>query len=521
MAVSIDVKIAGSSLSPAERQYWVAEATVVEDATSDSLVDTFGGVGTIEVNTDLLDNTMLVQGADLQVEFASAGVRSATIQDVSGSNGAIATITGETKMARLRRKIQTTVVKTTLGAALAQYFGKCGLAASEYSIDAGIGARTLLLPGWEGDAWEHLKELAAIERFEMADVDGVIVVRPLGSLSLDVTFSDDFSESIKENVQGRYVETQQYEYTPLNNGVVYPPAEYDSENGGTIPAGWRQDYDIIEVTPGEPVEIDVPLLASLTSVKQPVPQRSVGPDYVGPNSVYTVVTNDGVQAIDPAVWTTLGGKVEVTILPDTQTLRIRIDAGRNLIDLAPYRLALTSGGGRDYSTLRIVGTGVSIAKTKMRLRTPVPAQRTDNEVASSTDSIFCRTSAQARRQLRAQADAASLVVGGLSAQVAEVPNAFGERAGAIVRRPHANYRVRSASTNSMSTTLDSDLFTTIGDHNETWEGKTIAEFNAAWDGYQIRAHSANPLRTENPAAPVLPAPAGYGDGEYGDDGYGG
>jgi hypothetical protein len=250
----------------------------------------------------------------------------------------------------------------------------------------------------------------------------------------------------------------------------------------------------------------------------------VGPDYAGANSVYTVVRNDGVETIDPAVWTALGGKVEVTILPDTQTLRIRVDAGRNLIDAAPYRLALTSGGGRDYSTLRIVGTGLSYTKTALRLRTPIPAYLTDQDIASSTDHIFCRTYAQARRQLRAQANACSMAVGNLSAEVASLPAPFGERAGAIVKRPHANYRIRTASTNSQSTTFDADLHTTIDDVTEGWEGAglmTIDEVNAVWEDYRIRSFNGSPLRTENPAPPALPTLSGYGAGEYGDGPYGG
>lgn len=519
--MTVDVKVAGSQLTPADRQYWVSEATVTEDATGGSLADTFGGVGSVSVTTDLLDNTMLTQGADLEVAFSGAGVRTATIQSISASNGTAATIEGETKQARLRRKIQATVVKTTIGDALAQYLGKCGLGPSEYSIDAGIAARACVLPGWEGDAWEHIREMGAVERFDVGDVDGVVHIRPFGSFSLNVDNHDTLTRTLAENIQGQYVETHRYEYLPITNAIVYPPAEYDSENGGTVPAGWRADYDIIEVTPGEPVEIDVPILASLTSVKQPIPQTLIGPDYDGTNSVYTVVTADGVQAINPAVWTANGGKVEVTILPDTRTLRIRVDAGDNVIALAPYRIALTSGGGRDYSTLRIVGTGVNIAKKRMRLSTTIPSYLTTQEIASSTDSIFVRTTDQAREQLRAQAAASSRSIGSLSVGIAAVANPFGQRAGAIIHTPDANYRVRSSTTNSLSTSLTADEYTTIADFEAVWGDMTIAEFDAIWDGYTVRAFDGNPLRTENPVAPALPMPAGYGAGTYGSALYGG
>lgn len=519
--MSVDIKVAGSQLAPDDRQYWATDATVTEEATGLALSDTFGGVGTVSVETDVLEGTLLAQGADLEVTFTGAGTRTATIQDISASDGITASIQGETKMARLSRTIQASVVKTTIGAALSQYLGKCGLTPSEYDIDAGIAARACVLPGWEGNAWEHIREMSNVEEFDVADVDGVVTIRPRGVLTLDVFNNDSKTRTLSENIQGRFVETHLYDYEVITNAIVYPPAEYDSENGGTIPAGWRPDYDVIEVTPGEPVEVDVPILASLTSVKQPIPQTLVGPDYSGTNSVYTVVTADGVQAIDPAVWLAKGGSVEVTILPDTRTLRIRIDAGNNLIALAPYRIALTSGGGRDYSTLRIVGTGVNISKKKMRLRTSVPEALTEQEVASSTDSMFVRTAAQMRRQLRAQASAASRSIGNLSVNMTDVANIFGERAGAIIDDGDAKYRVRSSTTTTAGTTLEADRYTTVADFNAKWEGMTIAEFNEVWAGYTVRAFNGSPLRTLNPAAPAISTGSGYGSGTYGGGSYGG
>ena len=515
----IDVKIAGSQLTPGDRQYWAHEATVVEDATSDCLVDTFGGVGSIAVDTDLLDNTVLTQGTPLEVTFTGAGTRTAIIQSITATNGATATVNGDTEQARLRRTISARVVKTTIGDALKQYLGKCGLTPSQYSIDPSIASRPCMLPGWRGDAWEKIKEMGAVERFEIADVAGVVTIRPIGSITMDISTFDSKVETLEENIQGKFVESHFYDYTSITNGIVYPPAEYDEDTGGTIPAGWRPEYDVIEVTPGEPVEFDVPILASLTSVKQPRPVELIGPDYVA-DSVYTVMTADGVDTVTPSVWTKKGGKVTVTILPDTQTLRIRVTAGQNLMEAAPYRLCLTSGGGRDYSTLRIVGTGIRISKTRLRLRTSVPEMLTDQEVASSTDSMFCRTQSHARKQLRAQASIASRSIGGMQAQIGEVPNVFGERAGAIIRGDHANYRVRSSSTNSMSTALQADRHTTIADFNAAWAGKTIAEFNEVWEGYTLRASNGAPLRTELPVAPVLPVTVGYGFGRYGGGEYG-
>jgi hypothetical protein len=518
--VSVKVKIAGSQLAPGDRQYWGHEATVVEDAVSPNLADTFGGVGSVSVNTDVLDNTLLSQGTPLEVTFEGSGTRTARVQTVQATNDATATVFGDTSLARLNRTIRASVITTNLGAALRHYFGKCGLTAAQYSIDSSIAARSCILPGWEGNAWEMLKELQQIERFDIQDVSGIVTVKPFGEHTLDLGNIGNVTESLAENVQGRYVETHFYTYSQISNKIVYPPAEYDPERGGTTPAGWRTDAEIIEVTPGTPVTVEVEVMASLTSVKQPQPKTLVGPTYVS-DSVYTVVTNDGVQAINPATWTKFGGKVTVEILPDTRTLRIVVDAGRNNMDLAPYRLALTAGSGSDYSTLRIVGTGVAIEKRKLRQRTTVPDSATDNDLASSTDSMFCRTESQAMRALRAQAHAASRSIGGLQAALPSVGNVFGQRAGAIVKRPDCAYRVRTVTSTVGGITLQADRYTTAADFNAVWAGKTAAEFNEIWAGYKARQFAAKPLRTSLPVAPVPDTFVGYGEGGYGDGYYGG
>lgn len=517
--MTVDLKLAGKTLTPAGRQTWATAATVSEDSTATNLADTFGGVGSINVSTDLLDNTMHLQGATVELTFnPDGGVRTGVVESISGSAG-IAQISGSTNLRKLNRTINATVVTTTLGDALKQYLQKCGLSAAQYSIDSTIAARTGLWPGWSGNCWESIKELATVEQFDVGEIDGVITVAPLGQNTIDTSNNFQSTLSLSENIAGQQVETYFYTYSKLTNAQVYPPDTYDDTYGATIKGGWSKNVQVLSVTPGALSVTEVPLMASLSAVQQPICLKAIGPDYTGP-SAYTVVTNDGDSPVDPADWTKRGGKITVQILPDTKTLRITVDAGQNLAAAAPYRICMTSGDGTDYSTLRIMGTGVLAWKQRLRMPTSTPTWMTDNDIASSTDCIFVRSQDQARRILRGQASAASRSQSSLNAGVGVIPLPFGKRAGAIIHQPEATYRVRTCSTSVGGSTLQADRYTTIADFNTAWAGKTIADFNAVWAGYAIRNVNSAPLLTSVPEPPQIPVLTGYGFSPYSTAPYG-
>ena len=515
--MTVDIQLAGSSLTPAGRQIWVSAATVTEDATAVNLADTFGGVGSIDVTTDTLDNTMLLQGAQITLTYSDGGVREGIIESISDNDGQ-SQITGTTNERKLNRTISTTPVTTTLGDALKQYFQKCGLSSAQYSIDSGIASRTLTLPGWNANCWEMLKQLASVEQFDIGEIAGVVTVSPRGQHSIDISNTSTAPLSLSENISGRQVETYYYTHTKITNQRIYPPDTYDDTYGSTLQGGWSKDLSILTVTPGTPTVVEAPVMASLSSVQQPICVKLIGRNYTGP-SAYTVMMNNGVETIDPGVWTRLGGKITVEILPDTQNIRITVDAGENLMAGAPYRICVSDG--TDFSTLRINGSGIRTQKTRLRMPTSTPSWLTDTDIAVSTDCIFVRTQDQARRILTDQAAAVSRSVSALSATLGEIPLSFGTRAGALIRRPEAVYRVRSCSTSAGGSQLQADRYTTIADFNAAWTGKTIADFNAVWAGYQFRNLDVMPLVTSLPAPPQIPMLSGYGFDPYSTSPYGG
>ena len=489
MAVTADIKVGGSAFDTDGSQLWATNAAVVEDATGISLTDAFGGVGSIQATTEDIKYPLRAMGKTLQIDFSDGGTISGPIATIGNDNGA-AVLNAETRLAALNRTVRVPPTTTTIGALLQAVFAACGISSGGYSIDSGIAARSAVIPGWRDNAHQRLKEIGAVERFEIADVGGVITVRPQGQITADIDAHHGLSENSQEGTLGLFVETHLYTHKVITNAVVYPPATYDSETGGSTAPGWSPDADVIEVTPGAPVVVEVPIMASLSSVNQPTCVDWVSREQGG--SVYTVTTNDGVRAVNPSTWTSRGGKVTVQIMPDTTTLKITVDAGHNDIAGAPYRLMLDDGRS-EYSTLRISGTGVAWTKDRLRQRTSVPEVVTDNEIASSTDSIFVRTETQAYAALRAQADEASRSGGSISGSIATLPLEIGRRAGAIVRASRANFRLRTVTTSAFGVDMQGDRYTTVAAHNAAMSGKKVVDANQLWKGMQVRAHNAMPL----------------------------
>lgn len=488
MAV-IDIKVAGSSIAVGGGQLWAESASITEDATSLSLADSFGGTGSTSVTTDRGDGLTYTQGKELELVMDDAGSVKGAIVGLSDADGLV-TLTGSTALSKLNRKVKVNPVTTTVGDALAAIFTACKLTTGQFSINSTIAARSIVLPGWEDNALQMLKEFAAAERFEIAPVNNIITVRPIGQIPVSLDGHTSLTESTGEGSSGLYVETFRYGHRAITAQIVYPPATYDADTGGSTAAGWSPNADVIEVTPGQPVVLEVPIMASLTSVQQPTCVDWVERNATG--SVYCVTTNEGVRAVSPSTWTSRGGKVTVQVMRDTSTLKITVDAGWNDINGAPYRLMLDDGK-TEYSTLRITGTGVAWTKTRMRQRTGVSENDTDNEIASSTDSIFVRTEAIARTALLEQAEGVGSAIPSLAGSIANMPVLLGQRAGAIVATDHAKYRIRTATTDPYSVSFSADAHTTVGDHNAATAGLTVAQVNAKWANQQVQAHNLTPL----------------------------
>lgn len=256
-------------------------------------------------------------------------------------------------------------------------------------VDDDIANTPVVFPGWTGELWYYLKQMAASLDCDISLVSGVILLRAIRKRV--ATSGKDLTRSLSTGggTLAQAVEVYQYNNRPITNELVYPPG------------GWNSEVEVLNVNAGEEQEYTLDLSASVTSIQDPVMQTFVAQDYSA-TSVYTIVANDGLP-VSPTLWENNGGSLTVTIAPDTTHLIVRLKGATRIptssgAAATNFSVALGSDTtGNRYSTLRLVGTGVAFDKVKHRIRTGVPASKTATDVGVTIDNPFISTADQLYR----------------------------------------------------------------------------------------------------------------------------
>lgn len=305
--------------------------------------------------------------------------------DMSYDGGTIA-LRGSTRLSTLNvYGIQAQPFVGSLRGAFEYYLGLAGVT-SDLFIEDDIADRPVVIPGWTGELWYYLKLMAAAEECDISLVSGVILVRAIRKRVATQGKDTARSASLSGDTLAQSIEVYQYNNRQITNELVYPPG------------GWNNTVDVLNVNAGETTEYTLELSASVSSIQTPVMQTSVAPNYQA-SSVYTIVANDGLP-VSPSLWSSRGGKVEITIDPDTTRLHVKLTGATDIPTsegeaAQNFSLALGSDTtGNRYSTLRIVGTGVAYEKRKVKIRTGVPASKTATEVGVTIDNPFISTKNQ-------------------------------------------------------------------------------------------------------------------------------
>lgn len=384
---------------------WTFEATsfsVQEDSTPLAGDDTSGSVGTItfdipEPDPDIkyVNNTGakalnsfgidILLDQPIQLEDSRKGFTLGTVNAArrNDDTGGI-TVSCPTRLEVLNAYgIQAQPYIGTLEGAFEYYLSLVGVV-TDLLTDPVVADRPVVFPGWNGELWYHLKQIAIAQDCDISLVSGVIILRPIRAR--EATRGRDVSRSRETPVPtlARAIEVYQYDNTPITNQLVYPVG------------GWTPEEEVLNVNAGEESEYTRELSASVSSIETPVHEMYVEEDYEA-TSVYTVVANDGLP-VSAAVWQAYGGQVVITINPDTRSLNVKLKGAVGLPlssgtePASNFSLALGSDvTGNRYSTLRIVGTGVRFTRTKKRIRTGVPDTKTGTDIGITIDNPFIST----------------------------------------------------------------------------------------------------------------------------------
>lgn len=375
----------------------------VEEASSPlAASDSSGHVGTISLtlkqpNRDApgVANTIrnygpqLLIGKSVRLEDSRKGFTLGTVRNISENASALISVTCESRLGELNiYGVQVQPFVGTIDSAFNYYMSIAGINTDIY-VDPAISGTLVAFPGWAGELWFNLKQLAAAIDAEISLVSGVILLRPIRTRIATVGRNTDRSLEVGGE-KAQAVEIYWYDNKQITNQLVYPVG------------GWSDEVSVITANAGELVEVEEELSASLSSVQQPAAQLFVSPEHES-SSVYAVSGDDGLP-VDPQQFADAGGSVNIVINPDTTSITIQFQAPVQDIansegePIASYSLALASSSGTgEYSTLRIIGTGVGFNKQLITIPTGLTAAETGTEVGVTIDNPFISSLNQAYR----------------------------------------------------------------------------------------------------------------------------
>lgn len=365
------------------KDYEAVTYTVREDSTPTSSDDSSGSVGQITFDLVGVEHPFLLEGKEVSLKDTRRGTTVGTVTQVQETDYDKVSVSCLTRLGKLNiYDVQAQPFHGTLRDAFL-YYASLAEQVVDVAIDEQIATRQVVFPGWYGELWYFLKQMAAAQDCEITLVSGVILLRPLRSR--EIIRHRDIERGRRYGGQSlaRAVEVYQYNNRVIENKLVYPPE------------GWTPETEVITVGAGETTEMVLELSASVTYIQPPVMQTFVSQEYSS-SSVYTIVGDDGLPIV-PSQWTASGGRLEVSINPDTTSLTVTVTGAEGIRGIkgdiiSSYSVALGADyTGNRYSTLRLIGTGVAFNKEKIRVRTCVKDQLTGTDVGITIDNPFLST----------------------------------------------------------------------------------------------------------------------------------
>lgn len=330
----------------------------------------------------------ILMGAECTIFDSEKGFASGTIEDVQ-VNRAAGTITASGMLrsgALSIYNVQAQPFVGTVDDAFRYYLGLAKIT-DKILVESDLAAKRVTFPGWHGELWHHLKQMAASLGAEIALVADTFILRTLGTQVVGSYEKSELTVGFGTPSLAQSVEIYYYNNRAITDRLVYPPG------------GWNSDVEVLTVNAEETEVYTLELNASISSFQAPVMKEFVANSH-NSSSVYTIVTDDGLP-VKPAQWAAYGGSLTIEIGEDTRSLVVTLRGARG-VPLATggtsrtFAVALGSDlTGNRYSTLRIVGTGVSFDKKLLTLPTGVPATMSGTDVGITIENPFLSSLEQA------------------------------------------------------------------------------------------------------------------------------
>lgn len=456
---------------------------VLHDITPLDPSDTFGGIGRVEFTIDAEGDAKALLGKGFELVDAVRGSVSGTVVALRGDHAKVI-VQANPRMVALVADRTAAPHVGTLETYLTYLFGLCGIDTG-IDIDPAVADYDVVAIGFRDDVWGQLKKFCAAYQVEIALVGGNVTVRPPRQVRVTTRDRSGFAWALDQSRLAKTVEAWFYPVQAVTDALVL---------------GVGDIHPVANIAAGEVHEFDISLPFSLSSVDQPVASSSVAYDDAA-SSTYSVLDAFD-EPVPPSKWAAGGGRVTVRIADDTRGLRVTV-VGSNETVGAPYRLTGVTNMGVEYSTLRVVGSGVAFGREKYSL-SACDDSRATIEVGAEVDNQYLTSWGHAHLALL---PAVRRHGGGLKTITGSSPisGEFGTIAGARLRDDFDEYRIRSITTSPPADAhawiAESD--TTVADVDAVWAGHTIGEWDDRWAGRPLVEFDLRPL-TPLEGDPVIP-----------------
>lgn len=494
--------------------------------------DSSGGTGELSFSA-VADGVEIerMYGREIEITDGSKGRVRGKVTSLTIRNG-IADVVASATLSALNAERSVAPFVGTLSGALTYYMGLADIPPSRLNIDPSIMLMPVAFPGFVGSLWDSIKQMTTVLQIEIAEVAGVVTVRPVRSRLVSRASDSEVAWGTTNIQLARSVEVWNNNTRFVTDALLYP-AHLDPQQSSP------------RIMPNETVTLVEPINGSATTVIQPVAVDYISSDHAT-SSVYVVMDNEG-QVYPASEWRNRGGSVTVSIEPGGSSLRIVI-TGCGDTQRGPFALAMPYSDGEDFPSLRIVGNGVMWDRQLLSFRTGVDDSDTAAEVGVTLDIPYVSNAAQAYQVAMGAAaracgplpsisittpianrdddnDAPRIATFGdfntefagltfaqfnaqwtgktfddLNDHMAELVQdrfenqAFGNVVGARVFERNSAFRVREATIEPERIAYTGEADTTFADFNSRWEGKTFADFNSHWANSVFSDLSLQPLK---------------------------
>ena len=347
-----------------------------EGAMPHDVFDQSGEVGQLsfQVDNDDKGRSILLYRDGVELQDDLYGFITGSVNGFNYADGFVE-ITGTSRLNLINTEGVVTPEVTTVAEYLRDIFNAASIT-SDIIVAPNVSTKPIVTPGYEGNLWVLLKQFAALHQLDVSLIRNTIFVRPMREREITIESVANEILTLSEDTLVQKFEVAYYNYEQRDDALAYPIG------------GWEPSVEVYSVEANETVVFDIPVDAFLSEVKQPIVSTFIPKDYTGPDSVYTVSGNDGLP-IPTNQWTDFGGRMSFELTDLGRNIRVTL-RGPSIEELSPYSISL-SDGATEYSTLRIVGTGVFFDRQVAVIPTGLTSAETPQEFGQEIDNVFIST----------------------------------------------------------------------------------------------------------------------------------